>query len=210
MRWKYNTHHSGPRYHQHVEVVLQQTKHSIVYQYYRSSSICRMSHVSSHPAIITCLPRRCRHNTSKLTPANLALHNESTAARDQASGNHGMEQFHNEQDQYRRFLVTGDSPHQREERAKKLNGLSASANTLGKILLPWYEPRVTHYFFQERRNLQLDEVICSVDRHRLCGMTLVLLSCLSNGLHSPKRIVPQEHLCIFSLSSDLFRILPHW
>lgn len=154
-----------------------------------------MSHVSSHPAIIMCLPKRCRHNTSELTPANLALHNESTAARDQASGNHGMERFHNEQDQYRRFLVTGDSPHQREEREKKLNGLSASANTLGRILLPWYEPTVTHVFFS--RSAETFSLICLVDRHRLCGMTLVLLSCLSNGLCSPKRIVPQEHVCSF-------------
>lgn len=50
-----------------------------------------------------------------LTQANLALYND----REKAPAKPKMENFHKEQDPYRRFLVTGQSPHQRAEREKQ-------------------------------------------------------------------------------------------
>lgn len=81
------------------------------------------------------LTKKHRQNQSELTLANLACHNESTAARDKALGDPKMEQIHKEEDQYRRFLVTGDSPHQRKERERQMKRPSANAKTLRTKLL---------------------------------------------------------------------------
>ena len=59
---------------------------------------------------------RHRHHRPKLTRANLALHDKPSLMRKKESQVYSMEKFQGEQDQYRRFLVTGYSPNQRNYR----------------------------------------------------------------------------------------------
>lgn len=58
----------------------------------------------------------------ELSQTNLAYHNASQKGSHEAAIKQTVKHFHEENDQYRRFLVTGLPFHQREAQAKDENG----------------------------------------------------------------------------------------
>ena len=66
----------------------------------------------------------CRQNFHRLTEANLFRHDEyhskSPTAADEEKQT--MKRFREEDDPYRRFLLTGDSPHQQRDRQESNQG----------------------------------------------------------------------------------------
>lgn len=92
--------------------------------------ICRMLLQVFYSAFPHPLIGRHSHHRSKLTRANLALHDKPPLMREKKSQIYSMEKFREEQDQYRRFLVTGYSPNQKEYRTEES---PVKVNKPGKI-----------------------------------------------------------------------------
>lgn len=87
---------------------------------------------------------------SKLSRANLALHDKSSTSKEKDNKNDSMmKHFQDEEDQHRRFLVTGHSSHQREDVPKNKD---RGANSLGKHNHHMIPVRITHI---RSRNTQI-------------------------------------------------------
>ena len=84
-----------------------------------------MSYAPSYlPALFKMITMTYRQPFHRLTEANLSRHNEShsksqtTADEDKQT----MKRFREEEDPYRRFLLTGDSPHQQRDKQETKEG----------------------------------------------------------------------------------------
>lgn len=72
----------------------------------------RIFHIAYQYMLIVKL----RRHPSKLTQANLSLHDTALVLQEKRVENFRMKMYHEEQDSHRRFLVTGRSLHQEEIR----------------------------------------------------------------------------------------------
>ena len=84
-----------------------------------------MSYAPSYfPTLFKIITVTCRQNFHRLTEANLFRHDEyhskSPTAADE--GKQMMKHFREEDDPYRRFLLTGDSPHQQRDKQERKQG----------------------------------------------------------------------------------------
>ena len=84
-----------------------------------------MSYASSYlQAVSMMITMTCRQTFHRLTEANLSRHNESHGE-SQAAANEEkqtMKCFRKDEDPYRRFLVTGGSPHQQGDQQESKQG----------------------------------------------------------------------------------------
>ncbi len=91
-----------------------------------------------------------RQTFHRLTEANLSRHDESHGKSQTAADKekHTMKCFREEDDPYRRFLNTGDSPHQQRDQSRSIGKQESKQ---GKIRNSFCDV-ITHGYEQERKD----------------------------------------------------------
>ncbi len=110
-----------------------------------------MSYAPSYfPALFKIITAAYRQTFHRLTEANLSRHDESHRKGHMAADEEKqtMKRFREEDDPYRRFLHTGDSPHQQRDQSRSIVN---QENKQGKIPDP-FRVVVTYQCKQDRKD----------------------------------------------------------